>query len=110
MLSTCIEDYPFEWEDHIHKVCMAYNSSKQATTGYFPFYLMFEREARLPVDIMYRPPSQKEEVPLAGYVSNLRDLLHEAYERVRENVGEVQERQEQLYNRKVHPSQVWSTS
>ena len=102
MLSTCIEDHPFEWEDHIHKVCMAYNSSKQATTGYSPFYLMFGREARLPVDIMYRTPSQKEEVPLAGYVSNLRDLLHEAYERVRENVGEVQERQEQLYNRKVH--------
>ena len=102
VLSTCIEDHPFEWEDHIHKVCMAYNSSKQATTGYSPFYLMFGREARLPVDIMYRTPSQKEEVPLAGYVSNLRDLLHEAYERVRENVGEVQERQEQLYTRKVH--------
>ena len=98
MLSTCIEDHPFEWEDHIHKVCMAYNSSKHATTGYSPFYLMFGREARLPVDIMYMTPSQKEEVTLAGYVSNLRDLLHEAYERVRENVGEVQERQEQLYN------------
>ena len=59
MLSTCIEDHPFEWEDHIHKVCMAYNSSKQATTGYSPFNLMFGREAHLPVDIMHRTPSQK---------------------------------------------------
>ena len=80
MLSTCIEDHSFEWEDHIHEVCMAYNSSKHATAGYSPFYLMFGREARLPVDTKYRPPSQKEEVPLAGYVNNLRDLLHEDYE------------------------------
>jgi len=27
MLATCAEDHPFEWEDYIRKICMAYNSN-----------------------------------------------------------------------------------
>ena len=27
MLSTCTHDHPFDWEHHLRKVCMAYNSS-----------------------------------------------------------------------------------
>ena len=102
MLATCIEQHPFEWENHIQKVCMAYNTSKQSTTGYSPFFLMFGRKARLPIDIIYKSPCPDEEVPLPEYVRNLRHVLTEAYERVRERVGKVQERQEELYNRKVH--------
>ena len=41
VLSACAKDHPFEWEHYIRKVCMAYNSSVQASTGYMPFYLMF---------------------------------------------------------------------
>ena len=45
MLATCAKDHPFEWEDYIHKVCMTYNSSKQSSIGYKPFYFMFGRQA-----------------------------------------------------------------
>ena len=55
MLSTCTHDSPFDWEHHLRKVCMAYNSSVQSSTGYSPFYLMFGHQAQLPVDIIYRP-------------------------------------------------------
>jgi len=53
MLATCTKDNPFEWRKHIRKVCMAYNSSIQAATGFIPFYLMFGCQAKLPIDIMY---------------------------------------------------------
>ena len=53
MLAICSKDHPFEWERHIRKVCMAYNSSVQSFTGYMSFYLMFGRQALLPVNIMY---------------------------------------------------------
>ena len=39
MLSTCAKDNPLDWERHVRKVCMAYNTSVQASTGYTPFFL-----------------------------------------------------------------------
>ena len=53
MLATCTKDHPFDWENYIRKVCMAYNTSVQCSTGNTPFYLMFGRQAHIPVDIMY---------------------------------------------------------
>ena len=34
MLSTVSKDHPFLWENHIRAVCMAYNTSVQASTGF----------------------------------------------------------------------------
>jgi transposase InsO family protein len=55
MLATSAKDNPATWETHLPKLCLAYNTSIQASTGYTPFFLMFGREARLPVDIMFGP-------------------------------------------------------
>ena len=62
------------------------------------------------LDIIYKSPCPDEEVPLPDYVRTLRHVLIEAYERVREHVGKAQERQEELYNRKVHgePHKPWT--
>ena len=57
MLVTAVEKHPFQWEEHVSKVVMAYNTSKQSTTGYSPFYLMFGREARFQLtSCMKHPP------------------------------------------------------
>ena len=52
MLATTTGNHPHDWEIHLRKVCLAYNTSVHSTTGYSPFYLMFGRQARLPIDIM----------------------------------------------------------
>ena len=49
MLCTTVQDHN-DWENCIRPVCMAYNSSTQTTTGFSPFYLMFGRQPRLPID------------------------------------------------------------
>ena len=38
MLATCTQDHPATWEDHLRRVCMAYNTSMHPTTGYSPFF------------------------------------------------------------------------
>ena len=53
MLASTVEEDPSNWEQHLRKVCMAYNTYVHPSTGYAPFYLMFGCLARLPVDIMY---------------------------------------------------------
>jgi len=57
MLATCAKDNPLDWEKHVRKVCMAYNTSVQASTGYTPFFLMFGRQARMPANVMHGVPT-----------------------------------------------------
>ena len=101
MLATTVKDHQGSWEDHIRAVCLAYNTSVQTTTGYSPFYLMYGRQARIPViDIMFK--STNHEVQHLEYALQLRNTLQEAYDRTREHMGAKQEVQKQLYDRKVH--------
>ena len=39
MIATISWGHPFDWEDQLRKVCMAYNTSVHANTGYTPFFL-----------------------------------------------------------------------
>lgn len=56
MLATTVtvKDHEGSWEG---AVCMAYNTSIQQTTGYSPFFLMYGRQAQIPVDLMFNPDS-----------------------------------------------------
>lgn len=100
MLSTCAEQSPFHWEDHVQKVCLAYNTSVQATTGFTPFYLMFGREARLPIDFTFNLPTPA--TTTAEYASHLADALNQAYASAREKIGHNQNRQKEVYDKKIH--------
>ena len=86
MLATCAKDHPFEWEDYIHKVCMTYNSSIQSSIGYKPFYFMFGRQARLPIDVLYGT-TQDSYQSQGEYARLLETQLSSAFEIVREHVS-----------------------
>ena len=101
MLSIVVKDHPNTWESHLRAVCMAYNTSIHPTAGYSPFFLMFGRKARLPIDLVYgsnKPPSQT----VGGFVSDTRTILEYAYRHVRDNMKLKQDRQKELYDRKRH--------
>ena len=101
MLSTAAGERPFDWESNLRRLCLAYNTSVHPTTGSTPFFLMFGRQVRMPVDIMYGTPHpQPSTVP--QYVAELREGLETAYQRVRERMGHQLERQKELYDRKAH--------
>ena len=101
MLATATADHSLDWEECLPKVCFAYNTSVQTSTGCTPFYLMFGRQAKLPVDLMYGMDNTPD-VELPEYVDNLKRTLQKAYEVAREHIGEKQQFQKELYNQKVH--------
>eukprot|EP00731_Ephydatia_muelleri_P037037 Em0384g2a len=48
MLSTAVGNHQADWQQHIRKLCLAYNSSVHSSTGFTPFFLMFGmRQAKL---------------------------------------------------------------
>ena len=79
-------------------VIMAYRSSVQTTTGFTPHYLLFGREMRVPVDIMYGPPPFESPTRLQA-ITDLRDTLLVVYNNVRHNVSEAQRPQKDYYDR-----------
>ena len=103
MLATSAKSNLNDWERYVRAVCYAYNTSVQSSTGFTPHFLMFGREARLPVDLQFGT-SFSESVSPDQYVQRLQHTLNYAYQLARDTLGEVQERQKCIYNRSVHGS------
>ena len=109
MLATCTEDHPGDWEQHIRKVCMAYNASVHPSTGFSPFYLMFGQQARLPIDLIYGTgPQVVENQSVGEYAVSLKSRVSAAFDLVRRNVSQHHVYQKELYDWRVH-GQLFST-
>lgn len=59
MLRNLPEKHNSRWRDHLNKVVHAYSCTKNDSTGYAPFFLLFARPLPLPIDLMFyhKPPT-----------------------------------------------------
>jgi len=55
MLSTVVGEHREIWEAYLRPICMAYNTSIQLSTVYSPFFLMFGRTVRMPINLVHGP-------------------------------------------------------
>ena len=95
MLLKAVHDKPFQW-DNLRRLCLAYIfASVNQTTSFSPFFLMFRRSVRMPVDIMYGSPNQPT-TTLPKYVADLRSSLSLAYKQLHEYIGNKLARQKEL--------------
>ncbi len=76
---------------------LAYRTSIQETTGATPYSVMFGREARLPIDLMF-PSSEQRPVSKNQYVRQLKDQLQKTYQAVRKHGFVQQQRQKEAYD------------
>ena len=81
MLGTLDSDKKSDWPDYISPLVHAYNCAKHASTGYSPYFLMYGRCPRLPIDITLGIPTKTDNVrPYAAYADNLKEQLTHAYD------------------------------
>ena len=59
MLRTLPKTAKGRWKDHLQRMVHAYNATTSRSTGYSPFFLMFGREPRLPVDLLFGEVNQE---------------------------------------------------
>ena len=50
-LAKLANDHQDDWDEYLEDVAFSLRTQKQASTKYSPFYLMFGREARMPLQV-----------------------------------------------------------
>ena len=85
MLGTLSEEQKADWKSFLGPMTHAYNCTKHATTTYSPYFLMFGRHPRLPIDIEFGLPKTncRDNCSKTRYVQKLRKRLNYAYEKAR---------------------------
>ena len=100
MLGTLTLEQKKDWRSHIPALVHAYNCTKNAATGYNPYYLLFERQSRLPVDVEFglQRGSQKGSLGVSSYVSQLRRRLKFAHDKAKQMTKRQQAKHRELYD------------
>lgn len=102
MLATLGQEKKRSWSQHVASLMHAYNSTKSDATGYSPYYLMFGREARLPVDLFFETSKDgTEERNHFQYVESLKRDLQRAYQLASHAADKTHLRNKRAYDQKV---------
>ena len=85
MLGTLTPEQKKDWKSHVPALVHTYNCTRNAVTGFSPYYLLFGREPRIPVDVEFGLQSgdQKGSPGESTYISQLRRRLTIAHKKAR---------------------------
>ena len=101
MLGTLTPDQKKDWKSHLLTMCHAYNSTQHLVTGFSPYYLMFGRHPRLPIDYQLGITRDNLAQPSKfRFVNKLNERLHEAYAKAEALTQEEANRQKKLYDKR----------
>ena len=81
LLRSLPEEKKQRWPEYLQELVYSYNVTPHASTGHSPFYLMFGRHARLPVDLLFgtdMPVEGRNDDP-ESWVSLHQQRLQEVY-------------------------------
>lgn len=62
MLSKYINANQTDWDSYIDGIVLAYNTTSHETTGITPYWMMFGKEVRLPIDTVTKNKDQHQEI------------------------------------------------
>ena len=101
MLGTLADDKKKNWKAYVGPLVHAYNCTKNDATGYSPFYLMYGRQPRLPIDLILGTPTNAENIEYHTYVADLKKLLSTAYDTASRVAAASKDRHKKLYDRQT---------
>ena len=108
MLGTLSEEEKSDWKSHLGCMTHAYNCTKHASTTYSPYYLMFGRHPRLPIDIEFglNKPNCSDNSGKSRYIQKLRRRLNYAFQKASKYADQQAKKYKQGYDKSVKGPQL----
>ena len=108
MLGTLSEEEKSDWKSHLGCMTHAYNCTKHASTTYSPYYLMFGRHPRLPIDIEFglNKPNSSDNSSKSRYIQKLRRRLNYAFQKASKYSDQQAKKYKQGYDKSVKGPQL----
>src|SRR2546425_6609778 len=106
MLAKVVEENQKDWDQRLPAVMAAYRASVHEATGYTPNFLVFGRENRAPIDVLYGVPSEEKDLPNSydEFVDRKIEAMRQAYDLVRRHLKVNAERMTKRYDMRVKPN------
>ena len=107
MLGTLEDKDKQHWRDFVKPLVHAYNCTRNDTTGYSPYELMFGRQPRLPVDfILGITPDTESPQTHSEFVSSLRRRLQESYSLATVSAQKSRDKNKIRFDKKVRAARL----
>ena len=77
-LAMYVDEHQRDWDEHVPLLLLAYRSAIQESTKASPASLMFGRELRLPIDLLYQRPEEEDlHTPYVEALQERMDKVHD---------------------------------
>ena len=105
MLGSLHESQKRDWRKYVKPLTHAYNCMVNETTGYSPYFLLFGRHARLPIDILFgTDPDVRRSKDPTQYVRDLKERLQHAYKLAQESAKKSAAKNKAYYDKRAKAS------
>ena len=99
-LSMYVSTHQKDWDRHLPMILFAYRVSPSATTGESPFYLLYGREPRLPIDTALLLPDDNLSSSVWELRARIVRNLEEAEQIIKSNTELAQQRMKSHYDQR----------
>ena len=102
MLSKYLDDSHADWDKHLPLLVLAYRAQIHRSLGYSPFFMMFGREPRLPVDAEIDAPRSAKSRTVSAYVDELCAGMRDVYREAIRISDATNLRNKKMYDKKLN--------
>ena len=108
MLGTLSEEEKSDWKSYLGCMTHAYNCTKHASTTYSPYYLMFGRHPRLPIDVEFGLPKSNsgDNSSKSRYIQKLRRRLNYAFQKATKVASQQANKYKSSYDKSIKGPQL----